>query len=134
MITFGSMIGQNQVRNSKSSRFAMSMLILLGLLAFSGSASPIMDSRKPANRETIAQRKIIAKRSISFHHARQHIIATDFYREIGFVSLANSILQVDRLSHITLQIRKKEKPNPVKISQSLQLHAPRSADILVNLS
>src|SRR5687768_15619364 len=113
------MLGQNQVRNSKSSHLVMSVMILLSLLAFLGSASPITDNRKPANREIIGNRKIIAKRSVSFHHALQELIKTDFFSKNVFLGLINFRLQADRLSHIRLRTGEKEKPDRIKLSQTL---------------
>lgn len=109
-------------------------MILLSVLAFSGSTSAHTDTRKPADNETTSKRNPACKRNVSFHHARQHLIAAEFYRQIGLVNLTNSLLQVDRSSHISLQLREKEKPDPLKISPTLQLHAPRSADDLVTFS
>jgi len=118
----------------KLSRLLTGFIILLSFVACSGSVAANSDTRKPVDRETIAKRNRTNKRSISFQHARQQLIEADFYREIGLLSLTNSLLQLDRVLHINVQTREKEKPDRVKISQTMQLHLPRSADDLQNLA
>ncbi len=111
----------------------MSVMILLSILAFSGSISANTDTRKPAERETTSKRNPAHKRSISFQHARQQLFAADFFHKNEVVSLTHALLQVARLSQLCLQLHEKEEPDPVKISLTLHAHPPRSADLL-NLS
>jgi hypothetical protein len=123
---FRFMIRQNQVKGSKFSRLVMSVMILLSLLAFSSSPSANVDSRKPANRETITQRKLTTKRSISLQNARQHLVSFDFFRSMNQISLIYSLPQHERLLRTELY-RSKKFPAP-EIQNVIQLHAPRSAD------
>lgn len=128
------MMQQNQVKGSKFSRLIVSVLILLSLLAFLGSTSANIDSRKPATRETIVRRNLTHKRSISLQYARQQMVFTDFFRSIDQMSLRYSLPRYERLLQTGLDAHcTKKSPSP-EIQQAIQLHAPRSADVLLSLS
>lgn len=103
-------------------------MILLSLLAFLGSPSANADSRKPANRETITQRKLTAKRSISLQDARQHLASLDFFRSMNKISLIYSLPQHERFLRTEFENYNK-KSQPSEIQNVIQLHAPRSAPI-----
>ena len=123
---------QNQVKGSKFSRLIVSVMILLSLLAFSGSTSANIDSRKPATRESIVRRNLTPKRSISLQCARQHLVSTDFFRGLDQTSLGYSLSQYERLLQAGLYEHCNKKSPPPEIQQAIQLHAPRSADLVTS--
>lgn len=102
-------------------------MILLSLLAFLGSPSANVDSRKPVNRETITQQKLTAKRSIPLHYARQHLASLDFFRGVNQLSLIYSLPQHEIFLRTEFEHHNK-KSRPREIQKVVQLHAPRSAD------
>lgn len=128
------MIRQNQVKGSKFSRLVMGVMILLSLLVFSGSTSANTDSRKPATRETIIQKKLTAKRSISLQYARQHLVSTDFFRSIDHISLTYSFPQHERLLRIERCGHCRKKSPVPEAYGAIQVHAPRSADPITSSS
>lgn len=126
------MMRQNSVKGPKFSRLIMSVMILLSLLAFLGSTSANIDSHKPATRETIVRRNLTPKRSISLQCARQHVVFTDFFRSLNQISLLYSLAQHERLLQTVLYEHCNKKSPPPETQQAIQLHAPRSADLVTS--
>jgi hypothetical protein len=85
------MTRQNQVKGSTLSRLIMSVIMVLSLLAFSGSISANTGSRKPVTRETSIQKKLAARRSISLQYARQCLVSIDFFRSLDHTSVKHSL-------------------------------------------
>ena len=112
----------------------MSVLILLSLLAFSGSVSANVDGRKPVDRETIANKNRITKRNISLRQARHFLTSLEFFRRADQVSLLYSALQHAQAVQTALREHCYKKSLPPEIHQAVQLHAPRSADLITFLS
>lgn len=105
--------------------------MLLSFVAFSGSASANVDSRKSVDRETIVKQNLpVKKRSISFQQARHFLIALEFFKNADQISLLYSAPQYTRASQTILRANNIRKSFPPEIDQALQLHAPRSADLI----
>lgn len=118
----------------KLSKLFSGIVILISLVAFSGSVSANTDTRKTVNRETLAKRTHRGKKSISLQQARQQLVTADFIREVNLLAVIYSLPQLARLVRLRLCEQGKFKPDRSKIHSVLHLHAPRSADVLVNLS
>lgn len=107
-------------------------MILLSLLTFLGLTSANIDSRKPATRETSVRKKHTAKRSISLQHARQHVVFIDFLQSLHQISLLYSLPQHERLLQTVLYEHCSKKSPPKETQQAIQLHTPRSADLVTS--
>lgn len=122
------MTRQNQVKGSTLSRLIMSVIMVLSLLAFSGSISANTGSRKPATRETIIQKKLTARRSISLRYAGQCLVSIDFFRSLDYISVKHSLSRHDRLLRIERCGHCNKKSPVPEAHEAIHLHTPRSAD------
>jgi hypothetical protein len=121
--------------NSKSSTWIIALMMLLSLLPFSRSVSAMVDSRKPVNRETIAKQNLFTKKqTISLRQVLLFLTSREFLKNADRISLAYSVPQHTRGSQTALRIRNIRKLSLPEIHQGLQLHAPRSADLIYYLS
>lgn len=122
---------KNAVNSPKRSTWIISLMMLLSFMAFSMSVSANTDSRKPVNRETIANRNLSGKkRSTSFQQARLFLTSLEFFRNANQVSRLYSVPQHTQKLHVILRIHNAKKSWPPEIHQALKMYAPRSADLI----
>jgi 5-bromo-4-chloroindolyl phosphate hydrolysis protein len=125
------MILKNPVNNPKRSTWIISLMMLLSFMVFSVSVSANVDSRKSADRETIANRNLSAKkRSTSLQQARLFLTLLEFFRNADQVSQLYSVPQHTQVLQTILRIYNTKKTWPSEIHQALHVHAPRSADVI----
>ena len=100
-------------------------------MAFSGSVSVTVDTRKPVNRETITKQNLFTKKpTISLRQACFFLTTLEFFKNADRVSLVYSVPQQTKFSQTVLRKRNIRKLSLPEIHQGLQLHAPRSANLI----